>query len=354
MFTFLKKNLVGLDIGVSGIKAVELSGGKTPRLVAYNRVPLPWQAIVDGEIRERGMVVEAIQTLFENTDFHTKKVAVGTSGNSVITKKITVQKMSEGELNQQLYWEAEQYIPFNINDVNLDYAILGPSNQSGSDVPMMDVILVAARKDYISNLTSILTEAGLSPSVVDLQAFALGNVFEFNYTHQFDASYDSASIIIDFGAGSTKIAVVEGDKTTFTRELKLCGTTCTHMLSEQLGIGIEEAERAKITQSQVPEINAVVSAFLESLSDEINRTLDICLSQGNERVLEGVYVCGGASRTFGLMDKLGKKLPATIHVLNPIQNIAGSGQRMSAGAVRELSYLGAVAIGLALRSQGDS
>lgn len=353
-FPFLRRPLVGLDIGISGIKAVELHGTKTPRLVAYNRVPLPWQAILDGEIRERELVVGALRKLFDTTGFNTRRVAVGTSGNAVITKKITIPNMTEAELNHQLYWEAEQYIPFNISEVNLDYAVLGPSHHTGAEGPMMEVILVAARKDYIQSLASVVEDAGLTPAVIDLQAFALGNAFEFNYGHLQDSSDCGMSLIIDFGAGSTKLAVVEGDKTTFTRELKLCGISCTQSIAQALGVPFETAEKIKITEPDQPEAGPALSQFLNMLMDEISRTLDLILSQGSDRTLMGIYVCGGASRTAGLLRKLGERLPAKVQPLNPVQNISGSGRKMSAAAISELSYLGAVAIGLALRFSEDT
>ena len=171
------------------------------------------------------MIVSALKKLFELKAFTTKRVAIGAVGNAIITKKITLPRMSPTELNEQLYWEAEQYIPVNVNEMNLDFAIIGTHTQTQSPIqsqaqpgsPMMDVLLVAAKKDYISALTAIVEEAGLKPEVVDHQAFALGNSFEFNYAHLVDTSPGGVTnVIIDFGAGSTKISVVEGDKTTFT------------------------------------------------------------------------------------------------------------------------------------------
>jgi len=349
-----QRQLVGLDIGVSGIKAVELSGKKNPRLVAYNRVPLPWNAIsIEGEIRDRTFVVTALKKLFEFKQFTSKKVAVGAAGNSVITKKVTVPKMSREELSHQLYFEAEQYIPFNVTEVNLDFAILGPNNSSGS--PMMDVLIVAAKKDYIHSLVSLVEEAGLIPEVIDNQSFALGNAFEFNYGYLVGGGSGGAtSVIIDFGAGSTKISIVEGDKTTFTRELRQSGVTCTLLLSERLGIPLEQAEKVKITEGGAPQVSPIIAEFVNGMVEEISRTLDFCISQSSDKSIQGIYICGGASRTEGLTKALEARLPAPVQPLNPIQNIAGSGKAMNAQAIRELSYLGAVAIGLSLRISGDT
>lgn len=351
-----QRQLVGLDIGVSGIKAVELGGRKTPRLLAYNRVPLPWNAItLDGEIRDRSVVVSAVKKLFDSHQFTSKRVAVGASGNSVITKKISVPRMSRDELSHQLYFEAEQYIPFNLDEVNLDFAILGPNQNTQATQPMMEVLIVAAKKDYIQQLCSVAEEAGLIPEIVDNQSFALGNVFEYNYGYAANQGGQvTSNAIIDFGAGSTKISVVDGDKTTFTRDLRHCGISCTQLLSERLGVTPEQAEKLKIAESENPAVRNVVGDFVSTLADEINRTLDYCMGQNPDHALSGVYICGGASRTDGLLKTLEGKISAPIQPLNPIQNIAGSGKKMNAQAIRELSYLGAVAIGLSLRIAGDT
>jgi len=356
--SLLKRRLVGLDIGISGIKAVEIGGStKSPRLLAYNRVPLPWNAIgIDGEIRDRNVVVNALKKLFEGSQFSTKKVAVGAAGNSVITKKITVPKMTAEELGHQLYFEAEQYIPFNVTEVNLDFAILGTHPGTNSNTPSMDVLIVAAKKEYIESLSTLVEAAGLVPEVIDNQAFALGNSFEFNYGYLVNGAggAGATSVIIDFGAGTTKISVVEGDKTTFSRELRQCGVACTAMLSERLGIPADQAERVKITEGNTPAIKSILAEYVSALVEEISRTLDFSISQSSERSIQGIYVCGGASRTEGLIAAMESRLPAPVQPLNPIQNIAGSGRRMNAQAIRELSYLGAVAIGLSLRTAGDS
>lgn len=357
--SLFERQLVGLDIGVSGIKAVELQGRDHPRLVAYNRMPLPWDTIsADGEFKNRALVVDALKKLFELKSFTTKRVAIGASGNAIMTKKISVQRQTEKELRDQLYWEAEQYVPFPIAEVNVDFAIIGNSSAPATGDakgPMMDVLLVAAKKDYIQTLTAIAEEAGLEPTVVDNQSFALGNAFEFNYNHVVDTSPGGATnVILDFGAGSTKVSIVEGDKTTFTRDLRQSGIACTLMLSERMGVDPGEAERMKIEDAADENVESIVGEFNSGLADEIARTLDFAISQSPDHTIQGIYVCGGASRTRGLLDALEEKMPAPIQALNPVQNIAGSGKKMNAQAIRELSFLGAVAIGLALRTVGDT
>lgn len=352
IFQIFEKSLVGLDIGVSGIKAIELSPGKTRRLMAYNRIPLPWNTISpDGEIKNRGVVVSALKTLFGSKEFTTKRVATAGFGNAIITKKIQVDRMKPEELREQLYWEAEQYIPFDVNDVNLDFAILGNSTTSVSN--KMDLLLVAAKKDYVNNLMAILEEAGLEAVGIDTQAFALGNSFEFNYGHLVDTSPGGATcFLIDFGAGTTKVSMFEGDKTVFNRELRQCGMSCSLMLSERLGISLDEAENLKINDYDNRSVAAVLEEFTNTLVDEVSRTIDFSLTQSADSAIDGIYICGGASRTHGLLKGLEKKLAAPVKPLNPVQNIAGSGKRMNAQAIQEIMYLGTTAIGLALRIGG--
>ncbi|MBI1861840.1 MAG: type IV pilus assembly protein PilM [Deltaproteobacteria bacterium] len=351
--SIFKKPLVGLDIGISGIKAVQLERNKkTVRLMAYNRVPLPWDAIsAEGEIRDRGVVITALKRLFESRAFSSRSVALGTCGNSVITKKVAMPKMAPAELSNQLYWEAEQYLPFNPSEVNIDYVILGNS-QSQGDMPMMDVLLVAAKKDYVKSVMGLVEEAGLRPEIVDSQSFALGNAFEFNYG--FDPSTrEGTTAIIDFGAGTTKISIVEGHLTTFTRELRQSGVVCTALIAERLGIPPDQAEKAKIFEPEHESVRPIVSEFVQGLVEEIARTLDFYSSQAADRTLDTIYVCGGASRTLNLVEALSSKISVQIDVLNPVQKIAGSGKGMKTQVLKELGCLGTVAIGLSLRAVGD-
>ena len=353
LFDIFDRGLVGLDIGVSGIKAVELSSGKARRLMAYNRIPLPWNAVSpDGEIKNRETVIQALRTLFDTKEFTTRRVATAGFGTAIITKKIQVDRMKMEELREQMYWEAEQYIPFDPNDVNMDFAILGDSSVTSAS-NKMDILLVAAKRDYIESLNGILTEAGLEPAAIDTQPFAMGNAFEFNYSHLVDLKAGgSLCVLVDFGAGSTKVSVFEGDKTTFNRELRQCGHSCSQMISEKLGISLEEAEKLKITDYETEKVAPILEEHVAGLVEEVSRTIDFCLTQTADGALDGVFISGGAARTYGLMQALSQKLTAPVKPLNPVQNIAGSGKRMNAQAIQEMMHLGTVAIGLALRAGG--
>src|SRR5881296_1072815 len=190
------KAVVGLDIGSSAVKAVELKAvGKGFKVVAFAIEPVPPDSIVDGAIIDGAAVADAIRRVFENKAFKTKEVAASVSGNAVIVKKINLPVMTDAELAESIYWEAEQYIPFDIQDVNLDYQILNPGTSAEAN-GTMEVLLVAAKKDKIADYTGVITQAGRVPVVVDVDAFALQNAFELNY------GPEAGAVIVLLNAGA--------------------------------------------------------------------------------------------------------------------------------------------------------
>lgn len=351
----LKKQVIGLDIGVSGIKAIELSSEKTPRLVAYNRIPLDWETIsADGEVKDRQALVIALKSLFEMGSFTSKKVAVSALGRSIISKRITVPLMSAEELDHQLYFEAEQYIPFNTDEVNLDFVILGPNTQRLESQPQMDVLLVAAKKDAIESLKGLIKESGLNPVLIDTQAFSLSNIFEHNYGVWAKKQGCSCCALIDFGAGSTKITIIEGGQTSFSRDIQNCGTKCSEELSEKLGVTFLEAENLKIQNPDDPAVGPLLLEYAQSTADEITRTFDYFMSQSIESSIDSIFVCGGGSLLKGLIETLKVTMPAPVEKLNPLKHVVGAGQKISEQILDEMICLGSVAAGLSLRKQGDT
>lgn len=346
------RDLIGLDMGVSGIKVVEIKMGKQPRFVAYNRIPLPWGVISsEGKIKNRDVVVSALKKLFKPGHFSSKHVAVAAFGNSIIIKKITVPRMSREELQHQLYWEAEQYIPFDVNEVNLDFAILGPST-GAQGKPQMEILLVAAKKEYIKDLTSVLEEAGLKPDIIDSQAFALGNAFAFSYG-EFLTHEEPCHVIIDFGAGTTKISVLEGSKTVFCRELRQAGIACTEFIAERLRVSFLDGESHKLTKPNAKELKPIIEEFVHTMVDELVRTVDFYLSQVRDRSIQKIYICGGASKLSGLHDLLKERMPAPVERFECTRHLSGTGHKINKRMLEENSLLGAVSIGLAVRKRSD-
>ena len=226
------KAVVGLDIGSSAVKAVELKpAGKGFRVAAFAIEPVPPDSIVDGAIIDGGAVADAIRRLFENKAFKTKDVAASLSGNAVIVKKISLPVMTEAELGESIHWEAEQYIPFDIQDVNLDYQILDPG--TGPDGKgTMDVLLVAAKKEKIADYTSVISQAGRVPVVVDVDAFALQNAYEVNYGPQPGA----VVVLLNAGASAININILSGDQSLFTRDISIGGNAYTEAVQKELNL----------------------------------------------------------------------------------------------------------------------
>src|SRR6186997_1788246 len=235
------KAVVGLDIGSSAVKAIELKpSGKGFKVTAFGIEPIPPDSIVDGAIIDGTAVADAIRRLFENKAFKTKEVAASLSGNAVIVKKISLPVMTDTELAESIYWEAEQYIPFDIQDVNLDYQILDKGD-AASGKGTMDVLLVAAKKEKIADYTGVIAQAGRSAVVVDVDAFALQNAYEVNYG--IDA--DAVVVLLNAGASATNINILNGDQSVFTRDISIGGNAYTEALQRELNLPFETADALK-------------------------------------------------------------------------------------------------------------
>src|SRR5687768_5656138 len=269
------KAVVGLDIGSSAVKAVELKpAGKGFRVSAFGSEPVPPDSIVDGAIIDAGAVSDAIRRVFEqNSAFKTKEVCASLSGNAVIVKKISLPVMTEAELSESIYWEAEQYIPFDIQDVNLDYQILDPGTGPDSK-GTMDVLLVAAKKEKIADYTNVISQAGRVPVVVDVDAFALQNAYEVNYAPQPGAIV----VLLNAGASAININILSGDQSLFTRDISIGGNAYTEAVQKELALGFESADHAKrgLAASGVTyeDVRPVLHAMTENVLLEIQKTFD--------------------------------------------------------------------------------
>src|SRR5512137_2398765 len=211
------KLALGLDIGSSSVKLVHLREGKRGHtLLAWGEAPLPPEAVVDNQLMNSSAIVQAIRELVAQQKVKVKDVAIGVRGHSVIIKRISMPFMSQEDLDESIQWEAEQYIPFDVKDVNIDTQILTPKADAAGQ---MDVLLVAAKKDMINDYTSVCAEAGLTATVVDVDAFAVQNAFERNY----ELSPSDTVVLINVGATVANINIISRGYTTFTRDITMGG-----------------------------------------------------------------------------------------------------------------------------------
>jgi type IV pilus assembly protein PilM len=347
------KTVVGLDIGSSQVKAVELRpSGKAFRVAAFAAVAVPADAIVDGAIIDADAVVGAIRRLFDSSKaFKSKDVCASLSGNTVIVKKITLPAMSETELRDSIHWEAEQYIPFDIQDVNLDYQILTPQGPEAGGT--MDVLLVAAKKEKISDYTNVITQAGRVPVVVDVDAFALQNAYEANYGLQ----PGRIVALLNAGASAVNINVVRGDQSIFTRDISIGGNAYTEAVQKELGLPFEVAEQLKkgvpVDGATVEDAEPVVRAVTENVLLEIQKTLEFFKATAGVDHVDVIMLSGGLSNVEGFQEALADRLGVPVEHFDPFKTIAWDPKVLGGRQAVDVSATAAVAVGLALRQAGD-
>jgi type IV pilus assembly protein PilM len=343
--------LVGLDVGSSTVKLVQLTekhGEYT--LEHFGVVELDPDAIVDGAVMDAGHVADAIRRLFGAQKLKQKRVAISVSGNSVIVKKIHLPIMSEEELSESITWEAEQYIPFEISDVHLDFHIM-ESGDAAVPSGQMPVLLVAAKKERVSELISLVEEAGLKPSIVDVDAFGLENIFCANF-----GVGDRITGLVNVGASAININVLLDGMSAFTRDISMGGDRYTEEIQKGLNISFGEAERAKrgerIEGIDQGKVQRIIQDTNVEVASEIGRTFDYFKTTVQAAQIDKVYLAGGASKTEGLVEQVGERLGIPVHLLNPFENVHLSPAVDTERLAAYTPFLG-VAAGLATRRLGD-
>jgi len=341
------KTIVGLDIGSSSIKAVELRKAHGEIEVAHIGVePLASDIVVDSMIVDSGSVSTAITKIFTENSIKAKAVATSVSGHSVIVKKIPMSTMDDSELASTIQTEAAQHIPFDIIDVSVDYQIL--SEDDGS--PQMDVLLVAVKKDKILNYTNMLSLAGKTPAIVDIDAFALQNCYEYNY----DPAPTSTVALLNLGASVMNINIVKGVTPLFTRDVSVGGNQYTDSLQKELDLSFEDAENLKLGQKVGTVSEDAKMPILQQVTEiivlEIQKTFDFFRATAAGEHIERIYMAGGSSKVPGLIEALRQEFSLPVEILNPFQRIAPPAGGAAAELIEKNAGQLAVAVGLALRS----
>ncbi len=346
-------NCVGLDIGSSSIKVVQVKEGKRGvELRNFGLEPIPSQSIVDGAIMNQGAVVDAIRSLFGRLRIREKRVAIAVGGHSVIIKKISVPPMTKGELEEQIQWEAEHHVPFDPHDVQIDYQVLSEDNAQGQ----MDLLLVAAKNELLNDYAAVVRDAQLKPVVVDLSAFAVQNAYERNYGFDLDGSV----ALINVGASISTINIVLDGVTTFTREVTIGGNAYTEEIQKQMAVGYEEAEAFKVgavspmAGEVVPgDVDRVLSQVSDLVAGEFQRSLDFFLATTAGAELSKIILSGGSAQVSSLQRAVQAKSHMEVEVMDPFHNVTIDDTRFDMPYLRAHAPLAAVAFGLALRRPGD-
>lgn len=350
-----RSHLFGLDIGSSSLKLAEIRRtGKGYQLVSAGMAGLPPDAIVEGAIMNASALVEAIRSLLDTHKPRTRNVATSVSGHSVIIKKISLPAMSREELVQSIQWEAEQYIPFNIHDVNLDYQIIPlPAGSKEEATDQMNVLLVAAKKDLVEDYAALLREAGLRPVIIDVDSFAVENMYEANY----ETEEDEVVAIFNMGASVTNINVFKSGISLFTRDIHFGGNQFNEEIQKEMNLGYEEAEKLKLgvpgREAPGAEIQEILGHVTEALLNEIQRSLEFFAATSGEQRIHKVVLCGGCSCLPGLADKTEDRLGIPVELADPFRKVIVDTSRWKPEYLRGISPFMGVSMGLAIRRIGD-
>jgi len=346
------KGVVGLDIGSSTLKLVELKprkGGEFS-LVRLGVQPLSPEAIVDGTIMDSSLVVDAIHQLANETRVKNPAFATSLSGHSVIIKKIQLPHAPADELAESIQWEAEQYIPFDINDVRLDYVVLSEGEESHDS---MEVLLVAVKRDKVNDYVSVISQAGKTPALVDVDAFAVQNAYEANY----DLDPVKVVALVNMGAAVTNINVLARGQSVFWRDISFGGNQFTEALQREFNLSFEAAENLKrghgVEGASAADARPVLDAVSEEMSEELFKTFDFFSATASEGAVEELTLSGGCALTPNLVEVLRERFGVPVQIMNPLRSIHFKESDFDSAWLDSISPMLAVAVGLAIRQVGD-
>jgi type IV pilus assembly protein PilM len=344
-----KRQVVGCDVGSSSIKIVELKPLKNDeyQLLHAAIANLSPEAIVDGAIMDSSLVVEALSRLIADNNIRNPNFGGSLSGHSVIIKKIQLPSMTDSELAESIQWEAEQYIPFDINDVNLDYVVL----DSGAG-DTMDVLLVAVKKDRIADYTSVIVQAGKDPVLVDVDVFALQNAFESNYSVD-----GETAALVNIGASVMNINVLHRGASIFWRDVAFGGNQYTEAIQRELNLPREDAERLKlgdqVGEHSLQQVMGVLNSVSEDLAAELQKTIDFFVATSSVDRLDRLVLAGGSAQVLNLDEVLKERFQVDVEIMNPFRNIRYSESDFDPEWINRHAPAMSVAVGLAVRTVGD-
>ncbi|MBX3021506.1 MAG: type IV pilus assembly protein PilM [Bdellovibrionales bacterium] len=349
---FQSKKLIGLDIGTANIKMAELDvSRKSATLTAFHIMPTPPRAINGGEITDPAALSDALKMMVESSRTKRKNVSIGLWGTSVITKRIAIPQMDEKLVAGQIKWEAEQYIPFDINEVNIDFKTL---REFHSSPDTMDVLLVAARQDMAFLYQDIVQSAGLTCAVIDVSGFAFANCFLNNWGTQ----KGQTIALMNIGAAVTNFVVLENGEVIFCRDIPVGGATYTAEIAKGMGISPEEAETMKISactgQAAPDEVPKVIASTHEMVAEEVQSSLDFFVNTTPGLPVQQCFVTGGASRTTGLVNFIGQHSKLSLERFDPFRELRVNDSSMNPGYINDIRDFASIAVGLGLRKAGDT
>jgi type IV pilus assembly protein PilM len=339
-----KKTTIGLDIGSGLVKAAVIDhAGATPELTKVILTPLNENAIVDGEVMDHAMVADAIRQTLETIGGKKKEVVAAVGGRDVIVKKIQVERVKDGQAAELIRWEAEQHVPFDMDSVELDHQILDPDGDSLE----MNVLLVAAKRDLVEIKRHLLTDAGVTPRIMDVDAFALHNAFALNYPD----AMTGVVALLNIGNEVTTLNILDEGVPILTRDLTVGTRRFREDLQRDHGMSADDAEALVRGFDRTAALNEVVAMRGEELAVGLERAMSFLASSSRHYgQVRAAFACGGGARTPGLLPWLGERLRLQVQLANPLARLAVREGAMEFMATDEVAPLLMLPVGLALRS----
>jgi type IV pilus assembly protein PilM len=350
MFYVGPKGIIGVDIGLSAVKMAEVSlqSNGTYKLLSFASVKLPEGTIIEDEIQKEDELLQALQSCLKELNTSSRFACIGLSGPNTLIKRLQLAGGSDEELDDQVSWEAEQYLPFPIDEGNISFSLIG-ENQGGG----VDVIVGAAKKNVVNTVKDLLERANLKVKIVDLSAASTINVFENVLGEEFKARSKSW-LLLDLGAQKTQFMIYKGGVLVFFKEINIGGLTITEEIQRQMGVNYDEAESLKIQgdgSGNIPEeIVEIINQVLDTFFSELKKTLDFWVSSTSEESFDGCIITGGGAMIPGFADALQELLETEVQILNPFSSMTFNRNSIPEDSIESIAYMGVCAIGLAMRS----
>ncbi len=343
------KSLFGLDIGLSAVKVCEMSHVKKNiyKLEKFASVPLTEAAIIENEIQKPEEIIEAIQKAVAAAGIKTKSVCLGLSGPNTVSKRLQVPDGSKEEMEDHIIWESEQYIPFGADDSELDFNVLGDNEGGGKDA-----IIAAAKIEVIENLQNLIKEAGFNVKVVDLNVFAVSNIFEGASGDKL-AQYNEGTIVLDIGAQSTKVIIFKNNAPSFTKEVNWGGSLVTEEIQKVMGVSFDDAENLKINgdgSGNLPEeVSEIIKSKIDELVSDLKKVLNFYITPGSTEQAKYCLITGGSSLLPGMKETLQDLVGVSVEYFNPFENYPYN-KKMNDEELMKIASVGVACMGLAIRS----
>jgi type IV pilus assembly protein PilM len=345
-----KGNLVGLDIGSHSVKVVQLKSRDTgPELLNFGLAPLPTELLSEGRTIKPAAVAGVVQSLVRHLAIKEKSVAASVSGHEVISKKVDVPVMTDQELENRMQFELGHYIPYSINEVDVDYQIL----DAAKDRPnYMEVLLVAAKKETVNEHVNLIKLCDLHPMVIDVDYYALSNAFEATYGFE-----EKNVALIDLGASKAVMNIVCRGLPVFTRVISIGGRQITERIEDHFGISLQEAERTKLGSITpglpVDELEEIFVTVVRNWVSECRKSINLFHTNFPDLSIDQIFLSGGSCRIPGLDRVFQENLDAEVALFNPLSRLEYDSQVFDPGYIDQVGAQMAISLGLAMRKANE-